>query len=108
MDVDAGTGYELVLGLRMLVDRDEEPASYAVGPAWFERVRERVGADTLAAIDEYSGGNEILFGYLLALVADTPGRRTANAFLESLGATSHACTPRASSSFACAMRRCVR
>jgi DNA-binding transcriptional ArsR family regulator len=86
VDVDAGTGYELVLGLRMLVD-DEEPATYAVGPEWFGHVRERAGRGLLDAIRRYSGGHEIAFGYLLALVADAPGSREAGTFLTTLERT---------------------
>jgi DNA-binding transcriptional ArsR family regulator len=76
VDVDWGTAYELVLGLRMFVD-DEDPGSYAVGPEWFDGVRSRLSAATLAAIERYSGGEEILFGYLLALAADAPRPRDA-------------------------------
>lgn len=87
VDVDQGTGYELVLGLRMLVDRDEEAASYAVGRQWFEDARKRAGADLLEAIERYSGGHEILFGYLLALVAASTRPPTAAGFVEELAET---------------------
>ena len=85
--VDFGTAYELVLGLRMFVDRDEDPASYAVGTAWFEQTRERLSADALDAIERYSGGHEILFGYLLALATETATPRDGDAFLATLAAT---------------------
>ena len=85
--VDWGTAYELVLGLRMFVDRDEDPASYAVGAAWFDRTPELLGTDVLDAIERYSGGHEILFGYLLALAAEAPAPRDASAFLSALAAT---------------------
>ena len=85
--VDNGTAYELVLGLRMFVDRDEDPASYAVGAAWFDRTRERLPGDVLDAIERYSGGHEILFGYLLALATDTATPRDGAAFLATLAAT---------------------
>ncbi len=88
VDVDAGTGYELVLGLRMLVDHDEEAASYSVGAAWFERAREQAGPDVLEAVEGYSGGHEILFGYLLALVAGSSRPSTAAGFIETLAETS--------------------
>ena len=84
VDVDWGTGYELVLGLRMFVDTDEDEATYAVGPAWFERVRTLLGRDLLAAIDRYSGGHEILFGYILAIVAEAPPPRTAQALVDAI------------------------
>jgi DNA-binding transcriptional ArsR family regulator len=87
VEVDEGTGYELVLGLRMLVDHDEEPASYAAGPSWFDSARELSGQAVLDAIERYSGGHEILFGYLLALVAASP-RPTAAGFVDELAATS--------------------
>jgi DNA-binding transcriptional ArsR family regulator len=86
IDVDWGTAYELVLGLRMFVE-DEEPGSYAVGPAWFDDVRVRLSAETLAAIEAYSGGEEILFGYLLAVAADAPPPREASSFVSSLERT---------------------
>jgi DNA-binding transcriptional ArsR family regulator len=84
--VDFGTAYELVLGLRMFVDHDEDPASYAVGSEWFERTRARLARGTLHAIERYSGGHEILFGYLLALAADAAAPRDGTAFLASLDA----------------------
>jgi DNA-binding transcriptional ArsR family regulator len=84
--VDAGTGYELVLGLRMFVDR-EDPSSYTVGPEWFGRVREVAGRELLSAIERYSGGHEITFGYLLALVAGAEAPRDVEAFLAALGQT---------------------
>jgi DNA-binding transcriptional ArsR family regulator len=88
IDVDWGTAYELVLGLRMFVDRDEDPGSYAVGAGWFDEARERAGSGVLDAIERYSGGHEILFGYLLALAAEAPAPRDAAAFLATLEATS--------------------
>lgn len=78
--VDFGTAYELVLGLRMLVDREDE-TSYTEGPAWFGHVRTVVPASVLEAIQRYSGGHEITFGYLLALVPDTPPPRDAVSFV---------------------------
>ena len=87
VDVDHGTAYELVLGLRMLVD-DEEPGSYTLGGDWIERTAKALGTTTLAAVDRYSGGHELLFGYLLALAAETPGARDGADFLETLAATS--------------------
>jgi len=86
LEVDFGTAYELVLGLRMFVDRDEDPESYALGPDWFERTRERLSRDTLRAIERYSGGHEILFGYLLALAAEAPPPRDGAALLSVLDA----------------------
>jgi DNA-binding transcriptional ArsR family regulator len=86
-EIDWGTAYELVLGLRMFVD-DEDPASYAVGREWFERTRERLPAETLEAVNRYSGGHEVLFGYLLALAAEAPAPRDGAAFLSTLAATS--------------------
>jgi len=83
-----GLAYELVLGLRMLVDHDEDPDSYTVGPDWFAETRAALGPDTLDAIERYSGGHEILFGYLLALAADTPAPHDAAAFLDTLEGTS--------------------
>jgi DNA-binding transcriptional ArsR family regulator len=71
----------------MLVD-DEDPDSDAVGAAWFERAREALAPGTLGAIERYSGGHELLFGYLLSLAAETPAPRDAAAFLETLAATS--------------------
>jgi DNA-binding transcriptional ArsR family regulator len=88
--VDFGTAYELVLGLRMFVDRDEDPESYALGPAWFERTRELLPRETLEAIERYSGYHEILFGYLLALATEAPEPRDGAAFLAVLDATSAA------------------
>jgi DNA-binding transcriptional ArsR family regulator len=85
LDVDFGTAYELVLGLRMFVDADEEPTSYSLGPAWFERTRQRLPAAALEAIERYSGGHEILFGYLLALAAETPAPRDARTLIAALG-----------------------
>jgi DNA-binding transcriptional ArsR family regulator len=82
--VDWGTAYELVLGLRMLVDRDEDPGTYSVGRAWFDRVQALLPADLLRAIERYSGGHELLFGYLLALVSETPAPRDARAFRATL------------------------
>jgi DNA-binding transcriptional ArsR family regulator len=84
VEIDVGTGYELLLGIRMLVDTEEDATSYAAGAGWFEQARARAGADVLEAIDRYSGGHEILFGYLLALVADAPGPHTATGFLATL------------------------
>jgi DNA-binding transcriptional ArsR family regulator len=88
--VDWGTAYELVLGLRMFVDHEEDPASYALGPEWFERTRERLSRRTLEAIERYSGGHEILFGYLLALAADAPAPRNGAAFLTTVANTTAA------------------
>jgi DNA-binding transcriptional ArsR family regulator len=88
--VDCGTAYELVLGLRMFVDHEEDPASFALGPEWFERTRERLSRRTLEAIERYSGGHEILFGYLLALAADAPSPRDGAAFLTGVANTSPA------------------
>jgi DNA-binding transcriptional ArsR family regulator len=88
VEIDWGTGYELVLGLRMLVDRDEDPSSYAVGPEWFERVRSELERNVLDAIERYSGGHEILYGYLLALVVETPAPRDARSLLATLERTS--------------------
>jgi DNA-binding transcriptional ArsR family regulator len=88
VEVDWGTGYELLLGLRMLVDRDEDPASYAAGPEWFERTRALLEPEVLSAIERYSGGHEILFGYLLALAADAPAARDAAAVVASVAAVS--------------------
>jgi DNA-binding transcriptional ArsR family regulator len=79
--VDFGTAYELVLGLRMFADHEEDPASYTLGPEWFERTRARLTRRTLAAIERYSGGHEILFGYLLALAAEAPDPRDGAALL---------------------------
>lgn len=84
--VDWGTAYELVLGLRMLVDRDEDPATYAVGSAWFDRVHATATPEVLRAIERYSGGHEVLFGYLLALASDVPAPRDARAFRAALDA----------------------
>jgi DNA-binding transcriptional ArsR family regulator len=86
-EVDWGTAYELVLGLRMFAD-DEDPDSYAVGAVWFERAREALGPETLGAIERYSGGHELLFGYLLSLAVETQAPRDAAAFLDTLAATS--------------------
>jgi DNA-binding transcriptional ArsR family regulator len=90
LEVDVGTAYELVLGLRMFVDHDEDPASYAVGTEWFERTRESLDDDTREAIERYSGGHEILFGYLLALAAEAAAPRDASAFLAVIEQTSAA------------------
>jgi DNA-binding transcriptional ArsR family regulator len=86
--VDFGTAYELVLGLRMFVDRAEDPASYALGPEWFERTRNALSPRASDAIERYSGGHEILFGYLLALAAEAPPPRDATALLGVLETTS--------------------
>jgi DNA-binding transcriptional ArsR family regulator len=83
VEIDSGSAYELVLGLRMLVDR-EDPSSYAVGERWFDDVRARAGAELLDTIERYSGGHEILFGYLLALVAETAIPRDVDAFRTTL------------------------
>ena len=88
VDVVWGTAFELVLGLRMLVDHEEDPGSYSVGPRWFDEARASLDAETLDAIERYSGGQEILFGYLLALAADTPAPHDAAAFLATLAGTS--------------------
>jgi DNA-binding transcriptional ArsR family regulator len=88
VEVSWGTAYELVLGLRMLVDVDEDPGSYTVGAQWFARARSALDAETLEAIERYSGGHEILFGYLLALAADTAPPHDAAAFLVTLERTS--------------------
>lgn len=85
--IESGSAYELVLGLRMLVD-DEEPTSYAVGARWFEQVRGQLGPDLLAAVERYSGGHEITFGYLLALAAETAAPHDVRSFLAALEATS--------------------
>ena len=85
-----GTAYELVLGLRMFVDRSDDPETYAVGAEWFERVRAACPSALLDAIERYSGGHEILFGYLLALAAETPAPKDASALLATLAATSPA------------------
>jgi DNA-binding transcriptional ArsR family regulator len=90
VEVVWGLAYELVLGLRMLVDHDEDPGSYTVGPNWFAETRAALGPETLDAIERYSGGHEILFGYLLALAADTPAPHDAATFLDTLERT----TPR--------------
>jgi DNA-binding transcriptional ArsR family regulator len=90
VEVDFGTAYELVLGLRMFVDHEEDPSSYSVGEGWFERTRERLDRNTLLAIEHYSGGHEILFGYLLALAADAPAPRDAATFRGVLEETSPA------------------
>ncbi len=90
VEVDFGTAYELVLGLRMFVDRDEDPESYALGPAWFERTREHLPRETLDAIERYSGYHEILFGYLLALATEATEPRDGAAFLAVLDSTSPA------------------
>jgi DNA-binding transcriptional ArsR family regulator len=87
LEIDFGTAYELVLGMRMLVDSDEEATTYAAGAEWFEGVRQSAGTEVLEAIDRYAGGHEILFGYLLALVADVPVQRTATGFLTALEGT---------------------
>jgi DNA-binding transcriptional ArsR family regulator len=71
----------------MLVD-DEEPGSYAVGAGWFERTRDALDAATRAAIERYAGGHELLFGYLLALAAETSAPRDAATLLDTLAATS--------------------
>jgi DNA-binding transcriptional ArsR family regulator len=81
VEVDWGTAYELVLGLRMFVDRDEDPTSYAAGPEWFADLRSRLGPEERGTIERYSGGHEILYGYLLAVAADTPDPRDAKSFL---------------------------
>jgi len=88
VEIDDGTAYELVLGLRMFVDRDEDPSSFALGPEWFARTREAIGRELAGVIERYSGGHEILFGYLLALAAEAPAPRSARAFLETLSRTS--------------------
>ena len=87
VEVAWGLAYELVLGLRMLVDHDEDPDSYTVGPDWFAETRAALGPETLDAIERYSGGHEILFGYLLALAADTPAPHDAGSFLATLERT---------------------
>jgi DNA-binding transcriptional ArsR family regulator len=84
LEVDFGTAYELVLGLRMFVDPDEEPTSYSLGPEWFEQTRERLPGAALRAIERYSGGHEILFGYLLALAAEAPAPRDASALIDTV------------------------
>lgn len=87
MDVDWGTAYELLLGMRMFVDRDEDPTTYALGPVWFDRVREVAPDTLLETVDRYSGGHELLFGYLLALAAETAEPHDAAGLLETLEAT---------------------
>jgi DNA-binding transcriptional ArsR family regulator len=72
----------------MLVDRDEDAATYSVGPGWFEEVARRLEPAVARAIEAYSGGHEILFGYLLALAAETPDPRDASSFLSLLASTS--------------------
>jgi DNA-binding transcriptional ArsR family regulator len=72
----------------MLVDRDEDPESYAAGPGWFERTRALLEPGVLAAIERYSGGHEILFGYLLALAAEAPAPRAAAAVVAAVDALS--------------------
>jgi DNA-binding transcriptional ArsR family regulator len=74
--VDSGSAYELVLGLRMLVDR-EDATSYAEGPGWFDHVRTVASPTMLEEIERYSGGHEVTFGYLLALLPDMPSPRDA-------------------------------
>jgi DNA-binding transcriptional ArsR family regulator len=88
VEVAWGLAYELVLGLRMLVDHDEDPDSYSVGPAWFAETRAALGPEALDAIERYSGGHEILFGYLLALAADTPAPHDAGSFVATVERTS--------------------
>jgi DNA-binding transcriptional ArsR family regulator len=72
----------------MFVDHDEDPGSYALGPEWFQRTRERLSRRALAAIERYSGGHEILFGYLLALAAGAPSPRDGAAFVAVVADTS--------------------
>jgi DNA-binding transcriptional ArsR family regulator len=86
--IDCGTAYELVLGIRMFVDHDEDPGSYAVGASWFERARRALSSDTQEAIERYAGGHEILFGFLLALATDAPAPRDGASFLDLVAATS--------------------
>jgi DNA-binding transcriptional ArsR family regulator len=86
-EVDFGGAYELVLGLRMLVD-DEDPSSYTVGERWFEETQARAGRELISVVERYSGGHEILFGYLLALVAEARPPRDVPAFLATLERTS--------------------
>jgi DNA-binding transcriptional ArsR family regulator len=88
VDVDWGTAYELVLGLRMFVDRDEDAATYSVGPEWFTDLASRMEPVTAGAIEAYSGGHEILFGYLLALASETPEPRDASSFLSLVASVS--------------------
>jgi DNA-binding transcriptional ArsR family regulator len=88
VEIDAGTAYELVLGLRMFVDREEDSSSFTLGPDWFARTRELLGPELADAIERYSGGHEILFGYLLALAAESPAPRHGRSFLETLSRTS--------------------
>jgi len=81
VEVDWGLAYELLLGLRMFVDAEEDPATYTAGPGWFDEVRAAAPPELLDAIHRFSGGHEMCFGFLLGLVTETDRPRDVPAFL---------------------------
>jgi DNA-binding transcriptional ArsR family regulator len=84
IDVQWGTGFELVLGLSAFSEgtTDEARRSYSAGAEWFDEARSKLSADTLAVIAQV--GSKACFAELMTLVLDTPLPHDAPATIESL------------------------
>jgi DNA-binding transcriptional ArsR family regulator len=73
LDVDAGTGYEALVGLIRFAGH-EPPGDYDVAEDWFDRARAHPEPALRDAVEQLCGGVPTVFGHLLGLArrADPP------------------------------------
>lgn len=83
--IAARPAYELVLTLTAFATPDRVE-SYEAGPAWFEDVERRLGAEAATRVRALNAGCEHVFVRLLGLAHDLPAPGSAAALVEAISA----------------------
>src|SRR5215831_16907362 len=79
-DIEMSAAHECLMSLYVLSDEGGH-ASYEVGPAWFDSVRQCASSDLLTTIEQFNFRTSQVWEHLLSLIYDCPEPRGVPAFL---------------------------
>ncbi len=82
-EVEISTAHECLMALYVLSDATRH-ASYEVGSAWFDNVRQLASSDLLATIEQFDFHTNQVWEHLLSFVYDCPAPRDVPTFLRFL------------------------
>src|SRR5690348_11167865 len=82
-EIEVSTAHECLMTLYVLSDAVRH-ASYEVGSAWFDRVRQLASPDLLATIEQFDFRTNQVWEHLLSFVYDCPAPRDVPTFLRFL------------------------